>query len=61
MRAVVHVSIGDVEAKAFLAAPLVGHEAVPLSVGQAVLFLQAAQRQDSVDWLEDDGSNHLSR
>lgn len=59
VRAVVRVSVGDVEAEALLAPPLVGHEPVPLVVGQAVLFFQAAQRQDSVDWLEDDGSDHL--
>lgn len=59
VRAVVRVSVGDVEAEALLAAPLVSHEPIPLIVGQAVLFFQAAQRQDSVDWLEDDGSDHL--
>lgn len=59
VRAVVRVSVGDIETEAFLAAPLVSHEAIPLIVGQAVLLFQAAQRQDPVDWLEDDGSHHL--
>ena len=54
----VRVAVGDVEAEP-LVPPLLLHEPVSVVVGQAVLFLQAAQRQHSVDWLEDDGSNHL--
>lgn len=57
--AVVHVPVADVEAEAFLTPPLLRHQPLALVVGKAVLLLQAAQRQSSVDWLEDDGAHHL--
>lgn len=59
VRVVVRVSVGDVEAEALLAPSLLRHEPVSVVVGQPVLFLQAAQRQPSVNRLEDDGSYHL--
>lgn len=59
VHAVVTVPVDDVEAEALLAAPLLRHESISMIVGQAVLLFQAAQREHSVDWLEDDGSDHL--
>lgn len=59
VRAVVTVPVDDVEAEALLAAPLLRHESISMIVGQAVLLFQAAEREHSVDWLEDDGSDHL--
>ena len=56
---VVCVSVGNVEAEALLIPPLLSHQCLSMVAGQAVLFLQAAQRQPSVDRLEDNGSYHL--
>lgn len=57
--AVVRVPVGDVEAEAFLTPPLLRHQPLPVVVGDAVFLLQGAQRQRSVDGLEDDGAHHL--
>lgn len=54
---VVRVPVADVEAEAF--PPLLRHQQLAVVVGNAVFLLQAAQRQDSVDGLEDDGADHL--
>lgn len=56
---VVRVPVADVEAEAFLTPPLLRHQPLAVVVGDSVLLLQAAQRQNSVDWLEDDGADHL--
>lgn len=54
------VTVGDVEAKAVLAPPLLHHQPRLFVVArQSVLFLQVAQRERSVDRLEDDGTNNL--
>lgn len=41
VRAVVCVSVGDVEAEALLTPPLLHHQSVSVVVGQTVLFFQA--------------------
>lgn len=54
------VSVGNVEAEAFLTALLLRHQArLSVITGQSVLLFQAAQRQSAVNWLEDNGSYHL--
>lgn len=56
---VMRVPVGDVEAEAFLTPPLLRHQSLSVVVGDAVFLLQGAQRQNSVDWLEDNGADHL--
>lgn len=53
------VSVGDVEAEALLVTFLLRYDRLSVMAGQPVLLLQTAQRQSSVDWLENNGSNHL--
>lgn len=54
------VTVADVEAEAVLAPPLLHHQPRLFVVArQSVLFLQVAQRERSVDGLEDDGTNNL--
>lgn len=56
-RVVMRVSVGDVEAETFLTPFFLRR--LSMAAQQAVLFFQAAQRQASVDGLEDDGPDHL--
>lgn len=57
--AIMRVPVGDVEAEAFLAPPFLRHQSLSMVVGNAIFLLQATQWQNSVDWLEDNGADHL--